>query len=222
MTMQPLSPPRVLLFDVNETLLDLAPLRACLAQALEGREALLPLWFTTLLHQSLVLTVAGRYRGFGEIAVAALQAVARDHGIDLATAAAREAVAPMRQLPAHADAAPALLTNSSADLLAAQLDHAGLAGLFDRQLSVDAVQRFKPHPEVYRWAAQEVGADIGETLMTAAHGWDVAGAMWAGARAVMVCRGGRQPLALAEAPETCVADFTELADYLLGLRAEEA
>ena len=39
--------PKVILFDVNETLLDLKGLQASVGKALGGREDLLPLWFST-------------------------------------------------------------------------------------------------------------------------------------------------------------------------------
>ncbi|MFG0253607.1 MAG: haloacid dehalogenase type II, partial [Rhodopirellula sp. JB053] len=41
--------PQLLIFDVNETLLDLAPLKSSVGKALGGREDLLPLWFSTML-----------------------------------------------------------------------------------------------------------------------------------------------------------------------------
>ncbi|SJN31622.1 Putative FMN hydrolase; 5-Amino-6-(5'-phosphoribitylamino)uracil phosphatase [Pseudoalteromonas sp. JB197] len=64
--------PKVLIFDVNETLLDLDSMRASIGEALGGREDLLPLWFSTMLHHSLVSTVIGDYQDFGQIGVASL------------------------------------------------------------------------------------------------------------------------------------------------------
>ena len=40
---------KVVLFDVNETLLDLSPVKESVGTALGGRPELAPLWFTTLL-----------------------------------------------------------------------------------------------------------------------------------------------------------------------------
>jgi 2-haloacid dehalogenase len=48
---------KLLFFDVNETLLDLSAMKTSVAQALDGRADLLPLWFTTMLQYSLVATV---------------------------------------------------------------------------------------------------------------------------------------------------------------------
>ena len=133
-------------------------------------------------------TVAGKYLDFAEIGAACLRMVARNHGVELSEDAARKAVAPMRSLPPHADVVPALgrlrdagfrlftLTNSSKAAVADQMKNAGLTDFFEALLSVEDVGKYKPHAEVYRWAAGRVGADVSECLLVAAHGWDVAGA----------------------------------------------
>ena len=65
-------PNTALIFDVNETLLDLAPLKTSVGKALGGREELVPLWFSTILHYSLVETLTGSYHSLGEIGTASL------------------------------------------------------------------------------------------------------------------------------------------------------
>ena len=52
----------LLIFDVNETLLDLKPVQESVGSVLEGRRELVPLWFTTMLHYSLVTTATGKYQ----------------------------------------------------------------------------------------------------------------------------------------------------------------
>ena len=51
-----------------------------MGEALGGHPELVPLWFTTMLHYSLVTTVADRYSDFGEIATACLRMVAGNPG----------------------------------------------------------------------------------------------------------------------------------------------
>jgi len=218
--------PLVIFFDVNETLLDLKPVKKSVGKALGGHPELVPLWFTTLLQYSLVTTVADRYSDFGEIAVACLRMVAGNQGIDLDEAAAKKAVAPIRSMPPHPDVVPALerlrdakyrlltLTNSSNAAVADQLKNAGLDMLFESALSVEGVGLYKPHTHVYRWAARQAGVDVSECLLVAAHGWDVAGAAWAGMRTAFVGRPGQQQFPLGPTPELEVANFTELADKL--------
>jgi 2-haloacid dehalogenase len=73
---------------------------------------------------------------------------------------------------------------------------------------------YKPHAHVYRWAARRVGADVSECLLVAAHGWDVAGASWAGMRAAFVERPGQQPFPLGPTPDLSAPTLKELADEL--------
>ena len=100
--------PKILFFDVNETLLDLGAMKTSVAKALNGRADLLPLWFTTMLQYSLVATVGDNYDDFWEIGAAAMIMVARHNGITLSQDAARKAMLPIRSLPPHPDVRPAL------------------------------------------------------------------------------------------------------------------
>lgn len=125
----------------------------------------------------------------------------------------------MRTLPAHPDVRPALvalksvgfqlvaLTNSSDAAVAAQLAHANIGDCFDRHLSVESVRRYKPDRSVYLWAAEQVEQEPGNTMLIAAHGWDVAGAKWAGLQTAFVERPGQQLFPLGPTPNLHVADL---------------
>lgn len=84
--------PKLLFFDVNETLLDLSAMKTSVAHALDGRANLLPLWFATLLQYSLAATVGDNYDDFGEIGAAAMIMVARSNGVTLSPEDARKAM----------------------------------------------------------------------------------------------------------------------------------
>jgi 2-haloalkanoic acid dehalogenase type II len=100
--------PKLLVFDVNETLLDLDAMKEGVAEALRGRADLLPLWFTTMLQYSLVSTVGDRYDDFGLIGTAAMMMVGRNDGIELSEDVARRAVMRIRSLPPHPEVPAAL------------------------------------------------------------------------------------------------------------------
>lgn len=216
--------PPVLLFDVNETLLDLAPLKERIGDLLQDAHAG-PLWFATLLQHSLVLSAAGQFRPFPEVGAAVLQMMARNADLVVSPEDARECLSVMTQLPPHPDVAPGLqrlkdkglrmaaLTNSSKEGVKAQMAHAALTGFFEQQISVEAVGKYKPHPEVYAYAAQQMGVSPQDCMLVAAHGWDVAGAAWAGLRTAFIAREGQQKFPLAEAPEIDVADLAGLAAH---------
>jgi 2-haloacid dehalogenase len=58
-------------------------------------------------------------------------------------------------------------------------------------MSVEMVNRFKPHASVYRAAADRLDINTSDLVMVAAHDWDVAGAMAAGCDGVFVSRSGQ-------------------------------
>lgn len=219
--------PKVIIFDVNETLLDLAPLRVSVGQALQGGDQFLPLWFSTMLHYSLVETLTGTYHDFGEIGTAALMMVAKSQGLELDPDVARQAIADtITKLPAHPDVVPALkalavsqfrvvsLTNSSTAGVAAQFEYAGLTELFERRFSVEDVGVYKPDPRTYRWVLDELGIKPEEALMVAAHAWDLAGAMAVGLQTAFVRRPGSALFPLAAQPDYVMEDLQELVTQL--------
>ncbi|MFG0298224.1 MAG: haloacid dehalogenase type II [Phycisphaerales bacterium JB047] len=225
----PVSRPACLFFDVNETLLDLTAMKASVAEALGGRPDLLSLWFTTMLQYSLVSSAGGQYEDFGVIGAAAMRMVARNNGIELTEAASKEAIRPILSLPPHPDVRDGLarlkaagyrmvtLTNSSNKGVEAQMEHAGLTDMFEARLSVEDVQMYKPHQHVYAWASRKLGVDPGDCMLVAAHGWDIAGALWAGWRGAFLSRPGAQLYPLAPEPEINVPDLGQAADQLIAL-----
>lgn len=223
--------PKVLFFDVNETLLDLTAMKNSVGQALGGRSDLLPLWFTTMLQYSLVETVASEYNDFGIIGSAALQMVAANNNIELTEAEARDAIlTPIRSLPAHPEVKEALqdlrdagyklvsFTNSSNIGVESQFKNAGLTDYFDLRLSIEDIGKFKPHTDAYDWAARKMGVKSHECLLVAAHGWDIAGAIWADWRGAFVARPGAQLYPLAPKPEINEVNLRLVADKLIALK----
>lgn len=217
-----MSRPKVIFFDVNGTLLDIAAMQPSIAQALGGRKDLFPLWMSTLLHTSLVDSATGSFHEFSEIAAAALRLVAAKNGMEIKPEDARAAVAPMRSLPPFPDVARGLealhkqghvlaaLTNSARAACSAQLEHAGIAACFQRQLTVDVILLYKPHPEVYRWACSQMDIATQDGLMVAAHGWDLAGAKAAGMQTAFLQRPGQSLHPLAPPPDIIAANIPEL------------
>ena len=223
------SRPKIIFLDVNETLLDLAPLKDSVGAALNGKKELLSLWFTTMLQYSLVNTVADRYEHFTTIGAATLRMVAKNHGVELSTEQADKAIAPIRSLKSHPDVEPAMaalkkegfklvtLTNSSAMGVEKQMKNSELQKHLTDRLSVESVGYFKPHPHVYKWAARQMKVDVSECMLIAAHGWDIAGALWAGMRGAFLSRPGHQLYPLAAEPEINEANLKLAADRLIAM-----
>nr|WP_283645420.1 haloacid dehalogenase type II [Alteromonas macleodii] len=227
MSARELRAPKVIFFDVNETLLDLTAMRSSVGEALGGRDDLLPLWFSTMLHHSLVDSTTGRFHTFGEIGVASLLMVAEIEGIELTKAQAKTAiVTPLRSLPPHPDVRDGLqalknkgyklvsLTNSSNQGVYTQFKNADLLSYFDERLSVEDINLYKPDTRTYEWAIEKMGIAAEDAMLVAAHGWDIAGAKQAGWQAAFIARPGKVLYPLAIAPDTVVGGLDELVTQL--------
>jgi 2-haloacid dehalogenase len=219
--------PKVIIFDVNETLLDLETMRTSIGKALAGNENLTPLWFSTMLHHSLVTTVTGDFQDFGKIGVAALMMVAQNNDIEITEEQALEAIkVPLLSLPAHPDVKSSLvslrtqgykivsLTNSSNNGVETQFANAGLTDYFDKRMSIEDIKVYKPDLRAYEWALKQLNVKPEEALMVAAHGWDLAGAKAAGLQTAFVARPGKALYPLATKPDYIVKDLIELVEVL--------
>jgi 2-haloacid dehalogenase len=216
----------VLVFDVNETLLDLAALDPHF-ERIFGEAAVRDRWFGLVLRTAMTLTMTGTYDDFVAVGGGSLQMVAEEHGVALAEDDRAAIASAMTSLPPHPDVAPnlarladrgfrlAALTNSPLDAAERQLAAAGIDDHFDRIMSVASVGKFKPAPEVYRWAAKELGVPISEMTMVAAHDWDVAGAMAVGCRGAYLLRAGMVRNPLFPEPDMAARTLDELADLLI-------
>ncbi|QCE42558.1 haloacid dehalogenase type II [Psychroserpens sp. NJDZ02] len=223
--------PKVLFFDVNETLLDLTIMKKQVGDALGGNQELLSLWFTTMLQYSLVVSASGRYQPFGHIGAAALQMVAANQDITIPEDKARDIIVnAMQNLPPHPEVKEALkalkndgytlvaLTNSNAESLKNKFENVGLTTYFDKLLSIESVGKFKPFTDVYNWAAKNMNVKPEDCMLIAAHGWDVAGALWAGWRAAFVSRPGQQTFPLAPKTEINESDLQKVAAILVSYK----
>ena len=217
---------RVLVFDVNETLLDLSALDPHF-QRVFGDAAVRVEWFQTMLQSAFLTTITGPYKPFGEHFRAALAITALRRGLRVSPEDERAILAGVRTLPAHPDVRPALerlrsegyrlaaLTNSTTEVEKAQLANAGLADLFEKALSADTGKRLKPAAEAYANAARELGVPTGGIRMVAAHVWDVQGAMRAGCAAAFVERPGAVWNPLLDRPDIVGPELGEIAERVI-------
>lgn len=217
---------KLIIFDVNETLLDLQALDPHFERVF-GNASVRTSWFATVLRNSLVATVTGLYNDFGKIAGASLEMSAEQHNVDLSEEDKAAIMSTVRSLPAHADVAPGLeklksagfrlftLTNSPPLVVEAQLQNANLTDYFEKSFSVDAVKLFKPAAEVYQMTAKELGVPAEQIRLVAAHDWDVVGAINAGCAAAFIARPGKVLNPLLPKPDIIGKDLIEVAEIIV-------
>ncbi len=216
----------VIVFDVNETLLDMSPLRQKVNALLQNEQGF-KIWFGMMLQYSLVENATGSYHAFPEIAEATLGMAAAAFDKTVSDDQKKEVLGLIMQLPAYPDVKVGLtqlqeagfrlitLTNSPDDTLKKQLAFAGIAHFFELHLSIHQVKKYKPAPETYNYAARETGVEAGNLLMVAAHGWDMAGAINAGMLTAFVERKGQALYSLSPNPNFVCRDVADVAKQII-------
>ncbi len=222
--------PRVCVFDVNETLLDLGALDPRFERVF-GDASVRREWFLQMLQNAFVATITGAYSDFGTLGGAALGMTAERRGVDLSGEDRQHILSGMRELPPHPEVKESLerlrdagfrlaaLPNSTQQVAEAQLENSGLAGYFEQILSADTVKCLKPAPEPYHMAAESLGVEVNGVRLIAAHAWDVAGALRAGCAAAFIARPGMVFDPLVEPPDVMGADMREIADRIIEAEA---
>jgi 2-haloacid dehalogenase len=215
---------RVCVFDVNETLLDMAALDPLFERAF-GDASVRKLWFNQMLQSAFVATITDAYTTFGEAAGAALMMTEERLEVVVSEDDRQEILGKLRDLPPHPEVPDSLdrmreagfrlatLTNSTREVAEAQIENAGLADRFEQILSADPAKRLKPAPAPYRMAARALEIPEREMRLVAAHAWDVAGALRAGCAAAFVARQPFDPLV--ERPDVIGADLAKVADGII-------
>lgn len=218
----------ILVFDVNETLLDINHL-APLFTRLFSDEYLLREWFAQLVLYSQAMTLSGLYTPFGELGVGALQMTADIHQVTLTADDINEFKERMGNMPAHADAVPALtklrdagfrlvtLTNSASSASPTPLEKAGLSEFFEHHFSVQSVGKFKPAPDTYQLVAKKLSVETSDLCLVACHLWDTIGAQAAGCQGAFVTRPHNALLRASNVPQPnyMASDLVTLAEQMI-------
>ena len=221
MTKRPL-----IVFDVNETLLDLGSM-APIFERIFGERLAVRLWFDDLIIYSQALTLANVYIPFTDIGAAALKMLADTRGIKITEADKKELTEKFSSMPPHKEVPGALrklreagfrlfvLTDNMLEIQGKQLERGGIIDLFERRFSANGARRHKPAPEAYAYAARELGAEPKDMFMIACHTWDTIGAKGAGWGAALIKRPGNDVLEVGPQPDIVGHDLDQVADELI-------
>ncbi|MBI1869526.1 haloacid dehalogenase type II [Candidatus Gottesmanbacteria bacterium] len=216
----------ICVFDVNETLLDLKVMNDEFKRVF-GDAKVGQVWFGQLIQSSLVSIVTNIYSNFGKIGAAALDMVTEQQSITLYSVDKIAILSKIKNLPPHPEVPRSLarlkkagytlvsLTNSTNEIVEAQLKNAKLSKYFDRMFSADTVRRLKPAPEPYKMVADHFGIKMSNLRLIAAHSWDIAGALRVGYKAAFVARPGKVLDPLVERPDIVGTNLREIVDQIL-------
>jgi len=216
----------LIVFDVNETLLDLGTMEPTF-QRIFGDKSAMRLWFANFIMYSAALTVAGCYVPFTDIGAAVMKMLADTRGISIGEADKRELTEKFSTMPPHPEVPAALrklklagfrlftLTDNLLEVQTRQLAHGGIVELFERRFSADGVKHHKPSREAYAYVERELGTRPSDFCLIACHTWDTVGAVAAGWEAALIKRPGNDVLGVGPQPQVVGKDLDDVADQLI-------
>jgi 2-haloacid dehalogenase len=195
----------LIVFDVNETLLDLTTLEPTFERIFR-ENGTLRLWFANFILYSSALTVAGCYVPFTDIGSAVMKMLADTRGIRIEEADKKELFEKFSTMPPHPEVPGALqklreagfrlftLTDNLPEVQTRQLEHAGIVGFFERRFSADGVKHHKPSRLAYAQVERSLRVEPSQLCLIACHTWDPRGAVAAGWQAALIKRVGNDLL----------------------------
>jgi 2-haloacid dehalogenase len=213
-------------FDAYGTLFDFASAaRGCADVLGEDAGRLTALWRDKQLQYTWLRALQGRHADFWQVTGDALDFALATLRIDkpglrqrlinlyLTLDAFPEVPGVLEQLK-KAGLRTAILSNGSPAMLESAVKAAGLAGLLDAVLSVEAVGVYKPHPKVYQLAVDALAVPAAAIAFQSSNAWDAYAASAFGMRVVWCNRYGQEPERLPGAPDRTVSSLAELPELV--------
>jgi len=216
----------LIVFDVNETLLDLETMEPTFERIFRERGAM-RLWFANFIMYSAALTVAGCYVPFTDIGGAVMKMLADTRGIKITDADKKELTEKFSTMPPYAEVPAALrklrstgfrlftLTDNLLEVQTRQLTNGGIVDLFERRFSADGVKHHKPSRQAYAYVEKELGAKASDFCLIACHTWDTLGAVAAGWEAALIRRPGNDVLGVGPQPQIVGDTLDDVANQLI-------
>ena len=198
------APIRAVLFDAYGTLFDVYSVGLLAEQLFPGRgQALSVMWrdkqieYTNLVSTS---SHGAHYQPFWELTRAALRYAGKRLGLEMTGEREDQLMNQYRCLaafPENRDVLQALkaqgivtgiLSNGDPAMLAVAVKSAGLDALLDHVISVDAIRKYKTHPDAYALGPRTTGLDVSQIAFVSCNSWDALAATWYGYQTLWVNR----------------------------------
>ena len=193
-----------ILFDAYGTLFDVYSVGLAAEQLFPGRgQALGVMWRDKQIEYTHLVSTSSHgahYQPFWELTRAALRYACKRLGLDLSAEAEDKLMNQYRHLSAFAENRDVLqalknrgivtgiLSNGDPAMLAAAVKSAGLQDLLDHVISVDAIRKYKTHPDAYTLGLQATGLAARQIGFVSCNSWDALAATWFGYQTLWVNR----------------------------------
>jgi 2-haloacid dehalogenase len=154
--------PSIIVFDVNEPLIDLESIGPLFKQIFRHKQVVRE-WFNQLILYSNVVTLSGCYEPFFSLGEGVFKMLGSIYRVNVRSEDVQELRERMLSMLAHDDVQEGLqllndagfrlitLTNSPPNPTGSPTERAGLAHFFDRRFNVDSVRAYKPAQPPIKW-----------------------------------------------------------------------
>ena len=196
--------PQAVLFDAYGTLFDVYSVGLLAEQLFPGQgNALSVLWRDKQIEYTRLVTTSNagaHYKPFWDLTRAGLRYACKRLGLELSPSGEEQLMNQYRHLsafPENREVLTALkergivtgiLSNGDPGMLGVAVRSAGLDDVLDHVLSVDAVRKYKTHPEAYALGPKATGIPAQQTAFVSCNAWDALAATWYGFRTLWVNR----------------------------------
>lgn len=224
---------QAMVFDAYGTLFDVYSIAVLAEKLFPGRgAALAELWRDKQIEYTRLRTMCSMYKPFWEVTQDALVFACRKFKLDLTLDAQNMLMGQYAKLPAFPENLPvlqqlkamgmklAILSNGNPQMLDVAVEAAGMRGMFNHILSVDAVRKFKTAPEAYQLGLDVFGLSANSILFVSSNCWDACGATWFGYTTFWVNRVGAPLEELGVTPDATGADMNALLRFVRKNRME--
>lgn len=208
----PVEKPQAVLFDAYGTLFDVYSVGLLAEQLFPGHgQHLSVLWRDKQIEYTQLVTTShggAHYQPFWALTRAALvyaiKRIVTSARLDWAGGGFDAKVEPLMNQYRHLSAFPenrevlqalksrgivtGILSNGDPAMLAVAVRSAGLDGLLDHVISVDAVRKYKTHPDAYALGPQATGLPARQIVFVSSNSWDALAATWFGYQTLWVNR----------------------------------
>ncbi|MEO7954298.1 MAG: haloacid dehalogenase type II [Polaromonas sp.] len=218
---------RAVLFDAYGTLFDVYSVGLLAEQLFPAKgQALAVLWRDKQIEYSHLVTTSSHgahYRPFWELTRAALRYACKRLALPLGTGTEDQLMNQYRSLSAFPEnrgvlqalkargVVTGILSNGDPAMLAVAVRSAGLDGLLDHVISVDAIRKYKTHPDAYALGLRATGLEAQQIAFVSCNSWDALAATWFGYQTLWI---NRQQLPFEELGTQPVHTGSSLRDVL--------
>lgn len=216
--------PKLIIFDVNETLSDMSPIASRFSEV-GLPEHLAATWFAALLRDGFALTIAGGNPSFADLASDGLRLLLAKAETETDHAVAH-IMGSFAKLPIHSDVVEGIralsdsglrlvtLSNGATDVAQGLLDRNDIASCFESLLSVQDAPAWKPAAAAYRHALEACQVEAKDAMLVAVHPWDIHGASEAGLMTSWINRSDANYPSVFLPADLQASSLTELAKLL--------